>query len=74
VSAEPGFRPCAQRTADGRLAFGSRGAPYHFGSRVRPSQDRDPRVFAAMRLADWEERRTRRPSVVARAMAPLIHG
>jgi glycine/D-amino acid oxidase-like deaminating enzyme len=28
----------------------------------------------AMRLADWEERRTRRPSVVARAMAPLMHG
>ncbi|MGY2875601.1 glycine/D-amino acid oxidase-like deaminating enzyme [Marmoricola sp. URHA0025 HA25] len=167
-----------QRTADGRLAFGGRGAPYHFGSRVRPSQDQAPRVFAklrrtlaellpqlgdvrfthawggplgiardwsasvgldrrtglawaggyvgdgvgtsnlagrtladlvlgrdsdlvtlpwvdhrsrawepeplrwlginaglqAMRLADWEERRTGRPSVVARAMAPLIHG
>lgn len=167
-----------QRTADGRLAFGGRGAPYHFGSRVRPSQDSEPRVFAmlrdtvaellpqlgpvafthawggplgiardwaasvgldrrtglawaggyvgdgvgtsnlagrtladlvlgrdtdlvslpwvnhcsrrwepeplrwlginaglqAMRLADWEERRTKRPSVVARAMAPLIHG
>jgi hypothetical protein len=28
----------------------------------------------AMRLADWEERGTKRPSVVARAMAPLIHG
>ena len=167
-----------QRTADGRLAFGGRGAPYHFGSRVRPSQDQEPRVFRtlqetlhellpqlgpvsfthawggplgiardwaasvgldrrsglawaggyvgdgvgttnlagrtladlvlgrdtdlvtlpwvnhrsrkwepeplrwlginaglqAMRLADWEEGRTRRPSVVARAMAPLIHG
>lgn len=171
-----------QRTADGRIAFGGRGAPYHFGSRVRPSQDQEPRVFAmlrdtlhdllpqlgpagsgvrfthawggplgiardwaasvgldratglawaggyvgdgvgtsnlagrtladlvlgrdteltalpwvnhrsrswepeplrwlginaglqAMRLADWEERRTQRPSLVARAMAPLIHG
>jgi glycine/D-amino acid oxidase-like deaminating enzyme len=172
-----------QRTADGRLAFGGRGAPYHFGSRVHPSQDSEPRVFAmlrqtlrellpelrssdggdvgfthawggplgiardwaasvgldrgsglawaggyvgdgvgtsnlagrtladlilerqtdlvslpwvnhrsrrwepeplrwlginaglqAMRLADWEERGTKRPSVVARAMAPLIHG
>jgi glycine/D-amino acid oxidase-like deaminating enzyme len=168
-----------QRTADGRLAFGGRGAPYHFGSRVHPSQDLEPRVFAtlrdtlrdllpqlpaglafthawggplgiardwaasvgldrrsglawaggyvgdgvgtsnlagrtladlilqrdsdlitlpwvdhrsrawepeplrwlginaglrAMRLADWEERRTQRPSVVARAMAPLMHG
>jgi glycine/D-amino acid oxidase-like deaminating enzyme len=169
-----------QRTADGRLAFGGRGAPYHFGSRVRPSQDQEPRVFhrlretlrellpqlgdagigfthawggplgiardwaasvgldrgtglawaggyvgdgvgtsnlagrtladlvlrrdtdlvtlpwvdhrsrrwepeplrwlginaglQAMRLADWEEQRTHRPSVVARAMAPLMHG
>ena len=35
----------AQRTADGRLAFGGRGAPYHFGSRVRPAYDREPRVF-----------------------------
>ncbi|MGC4819321.1 NAD(P)/FAD-dependent oxidoreductase [Micromonospora sp. DT63] len=38
-----------QRTADGRLAFGGRGAPYHFGSRVSPGQDREPRVFAALR-------------------------
>ena len=37
-----------QRTADGRLAFGGRGAPYHFGSRVRPEYDRDPGVFAAL--------------------------
>src|SRR6185437_15087195 len=43
-----------QRTADGRLAFGGRGAPYHFGSAVRPSFDRVPAVFAALRhtLAD----------------------
>jgi glycine/D-amino acid oxidase-like deaminating enzyme len=38
-----------QRTADGRLAFGGRGAPYHYGSRVRPDFDREPRVFAALR-------------------------
>jgi glycine/D-amino acid oxidase-like deaminating enzyme len=38
-----------QRTADGRLAFGGRGAPYHFGSRVRASYDVEPRVFAALR-------------------------
>ena len=37
-----------QRTADGRLAFGGRGAPYHFGSRIRPEQDRDADVFAAL--------------------------
>ena len=28
-----------QRTADGRLAFGGRGAPYHFGSAIRPTFD-----------------------------------
>ena len=33
-----------QRTADGRLAFGGRGAPYHAGSRVRPAFDTDARV------------------------------
>lgn len=38
-----------QRTTDGRLVFGGRGAPYHFGSQVRPGFDRDPRVFAALR-------------------------
>jgi glycine/D-amino acid oxidase-like deaminating enzyme len=37
-----------QRTADGRLAFGGRGAPYHFASRVRPEYDREPDVFAAL--------------------------
>jgi glycine/D-amino acid oxidase-like deaminating enzyme len=43
-----------QRTADGRLVFGGRGAPYHLGSAVRPSFDRVPAVFAALRstLAD----------------------
>jgi glycine/D-amino acid oxidase-like deaminating enzyme len=40
-----------QRTADDRLAFGGRGAPYHFGSRVRPSYDREPAVFASLRAA-----------------------
>jgi glycine/D-amino acid oxidase-like deaminating enzyme len=34
-----------QRTADGRFAFGGRGTPYHFGSRIRPQFDLDPRVF-----------------------------
>lgn len=38
-----------QRTADGRLVFGGRGAPYHFGSRVRPDFDRDPAVFERLR-------------------------
>ncbi|AGZ43822.1 putative FAD-dependent oxidoreductase [Actinoplanes friuliensis DSM 7358] len=38
-----------QRTADDRLAFGGRGAPYHFGSSVRPAYDQSPRVFSALR-------------------------
>ncbi len=38
-----------QRTADGRLVFGGRGAPYHFGSAVRASFDRVPEVFAGLR-------------------------
>ncbi len=37
-----------QRTADGRLAFGGRGAPYHWGSRVRPEYDRSTTTFAAL--------------------------
>ncbi len=38
----------AQRTADDRIVFGGRGAPYHFGSRVRPAFDREPAVFAEL--------------------------
>ncbi len=37
-----------QRTADGRLAFGGRGAPYHLGSAIRPEFDRVPAVFTAL--------------------------
>jgi glycine/D-amino acid oxidase-like deaminating enzyme len=37
-----------QRTADGRLAFGGRGAPYHFASTIRAENDRDARVFAEL--------------------------
>lgn len=38
-----------QRTADGRLVFGGRGAPYHYGSAIEPSFDRVPAVFSALR-------------------------
>ncbi len=38
----------AQRTADGRLALGGRGAPYHAGSRVRAAYDREPAVFGRL--------------------------
>ena len=37
-----------QRTADGRFAFGGRGAPYHLGSRIRPKFDDDADVFDAL--------------------------
>jgi len=38
-----------QRTEDGRMAFGGRGAPYHFGSTIRPGFDRDHGVHEALR-------------------------
>ncbi len=37
-----------QRTADGRFAFGGRGAPYHFGSAIKPEFDRHARTHAAV--------------------------
>ncbi len=37
-----------QRTADGRLAFGGRGAPYHYGSRITSEQDRNAAVHEAL--------------------------
>ena len=54
-----------QRTADGRLAFGGRGAPYHFGSRIRPAlRPRRRAVFAALRRT--LRRAASRPSADAR--------
>jgi glycine/D-amino acid oxidase-like deaminating enzyme len=38
-----------QRTDDGRIAFGGRGAPYHWGSMIRPEFDHDEAVFEALR-------------------------
>jgi glycine/D-amino acid oxidase-like deaminating enzyme len=38
-----------QRTQDGRMAFGGRGAPYHFGSTIRPEYDRDDTVHESLR-------------------------
>lgn len=43
------LRIYGQRTADGRIAFGGRGAPYHWGSSVRPGHDVDDRVHAMLR-------------------------
>ncbi len=40
-----------QRTADDRIVFGGRGAPYHYGSRIRPEFDKEPRVHRALEAA-----------------------
>jgi glycine/D-amino acid oxidase-like deaminating enzyme len=39
----------AQRTQDDRIAIGGRGAPYHFGSRVRHEFDAHPGVFSELK-------------------------
>ena len=36
----------AQRTADGRIAFGGRGAPYKFGSRIGPKFDNNDKIHS----------------------------
>ena len=38
-----------QRTADGRIAFGGRGAPYHYASSVEAAFDGEPRVHTLLR-------------------------
>lgn len=38
----------AQRTADGRIAMGGRGAPYRFGSKVDDSHRDNEKVFAGL--------------------------
>ena len=40
-----------QRTADGRIAFGGRGAPYHFGSRIDPAYERVDAVHTALQAS-----------------------
>jgi glycine/D-amino acid oxidase-like deaminating enzyme len=44
----------AQRTRDDRIAFGGRGAPYHFGSTVRPSHDLHERVHQRLKSSLWK--------------------
>ncbi len=43
-----------RRTGDGRLAFGGRGAPYHFGSSVRPEWDVDARTHRLVGDVLWD--------------------
>jgi glycine/D-amino acid oxidase-like deaminating enzyme len=56
-----------QRTADDRLAFGGRGAPYHFRSRTRAEYDREPRVFAEL----WDVLRNLFPALAT--VAEVTH-
>jgi glycine/D-amino acid oxidase-like deaminating enzyme len=53
-----------QRTADDRLVFGGRGAPYHLGSRIRPEYDRDPKVYDEL----WRVLRDLFPSIADHAV------
>lgn len=43
------------RTVDGRVLFGGRGAPYHYGSRIAPAYDRHGPTHATLRahLQSW---------------------
>ena len=43
------------RTADGRILFGGRGAPYHFGSAIRPEFDHHAETHERLRRAvvEW---------------------
>lgn len=43
------LRVYAQVSADGRLVFGGRGAPYHFGSQVSPEFDASPTIHGHIR-------------------------
>ena len=38
-----------QRTVDGRIAFGGRGAPYHYASDIKASYDHEEQVFSRLR-------------------------
>ncbi len=43
------------RTVDGRILFGGRGAPYHFGSSIRPDFDRHAATHERLRasIVEW---------------------
>lgn len=44
----------AQRTTDGRIAFGGRGAPYRWASAIGPRHDADPAVHARIAQTMFE--------------------
>jgi glycine/D-amino acid oxidase-like deaminating enzyme len=60
-----------QRTADNRLAFGGRGAPYHFGSTVEPRFDHSPKVFSLLEATLRELFPTLEGSITHRWGGPL---
>ena len=39
------------KTADGRILFGGRGSPYHFGSVIKDEYDRDPALIARLQAS-----------------------
>ncbi|MFW6075368.1 MAG: NAD(P)/FAD-dependent oxidoreductase [Chloroflexota bacterium] len=43
------------KTKDGRILFGGRGAPYHFGSKIRDEYDHNERIHTMLResLLEW---------------------
>ena len=53
-----------QRTADDRLVFGGRGAPYHLGSGIKPEYDREPEVFDGL----WQVLRELFPQLATSAV------
>ena len=69
----------AQRTDDGRIAIGGRGAPYHFGSRLTRSFEREPAVRDHLRRLLGElfpaigERRSPTPGAGRSRRPRLVH-
>jgi glycine/D-amino acid oxidase-like deaminating enzyme len=71
-----------QRTSDDRIAFGGRGAPYHFGSSVEARFDTDQRVFEKLEVTLRELFPSMRgtiahawggPLAMPRDHAPFVH-
>jgi glycine/D-amino acid oxidase-like deaminating enzyme len=60
-----------QRTNDDRVAFGGRGAPYHFASTVEERFDESPKVFAILESTLRELFRALEGSVTHRWGGPL---
>ena len=55
VSSQSNTKNYLTRTVDGRILYGSRGAPYHFGSRISDAALQDEGIYEWMRetLREW---------------------